>query len=104
MDEVVMVCGAHPDDQHRNMGPTMYQLKANGHKLVDVCLTSGQHGAGNQELRSQEFVQASQILGADVSIVMNLIDTEVRINSTEVRTIATLVRQYKPKVVDTVQI
>jgi bacillithiol biosynthesis deacetylase BshB1 len=61
-----LVIAPHPDDAELGMGGTILSLKAKGHRVVIVDLTSGEPTpCGNEQKRRIETACATKVLGID---------------------------------------
>jgi bacillithiol biosynthesis deacetylase BshB1 len=61
-----LVIAPHPDDAELGMGGTILSLKARGHRVVVVDLTSGEPTPfGKEETRQRETACATRVLGID---------------------------------------
>ena len=95
----VMVFSAHPDDSEMGMAGTSIRLTDAGYSLLSICLTKGEMGTyGDPETRSKEYQEASRIIGADC-LQFDYPDTEVENDAASRKHIASIIRQYKPKII-----
>jgi bacillithiol biosynthesis deacetylase BshB1 len=75
----VLAFGSHPDDVELGAGGTVAQMVADGYRVGIVDLTRGELGSrGTVELRNQEALDASAILGASRRVNLNLPDGDIR--------------------------
>jgi bacillithiol biosynthesis deacetylase BshB1 len=72
----ILVFAAHPDDAELNAGGTISALVSEGNKVGIIDLTKGEMGTrGNAITRSEEVNKASNILGIDYRINLDLGDS-----------------------------
>ncbi|GAB4184768.1 MAG: bacillithiol biosynthesis deacetylase BshB1 [Calditrichia bacterium] len=98
----VLAFGAHPDDVEIFMGGTIARLKKDKLK-VGVCdLTRGEAGTyGSAETRSEELQRASDIMGLDIRVTLDIPDGSVSNTEENRLKVIDVIRQYRPKVVFT---
>ncbi len=96
----VLIFGAHPDDAEIFMGGTILFLK-NSNYRVGVCdLSIGEAGTyGSGENRKSELEKASEMMGLDERITLDMEDGNIR-NTIENRMkVIGVIRSLKPKIV-----
>lgn len=97
-----IVVAAHPDDAELGMGGTIAALTAAGHSIVLVDLTDGEPTPyGSPEIRLKEAGRASEILGIKRRINLGLKNREVFDSAENRRLLASVFREYQPKVIFT---
>ena len=71
----ILAFGAHPDDVEISCSGTLIKHIALGHKVGVVDLTRGELGTrGTFEIRDQECIRASEIMGIHARENLNLSD------------------------------
>jgi LmbE family N-acetylglucosaminyl deacetylase len=71
----ILAFGAHPDDVELGAGGTVAKEVAMGRKVGIIDLTRGELGTrGTAELRDEEAIESSQILGIDMRVNMGFRD------------------------------
>ena len=96
----VLVFGPHPDDIEIGLGGVVAKHAALGH-LVGLCdLTAGEMGSnGTVEERLAEAEAARAVLGAAWRVNLRLPDRALSLEPSQVRAVAAVVRQARPRVV-----
>ena len=75
----LLVVAAHPDDAEISIGGTILATLASGHRVGIVDLTRGELSSrGTPELRAQETAAATEVLGIDYRVCLDLPDGSVR--------------------------
>jgi bacillithiol biosynthesis deacetylase BshB1 len=96
----VMAFGAHPDDCELSMGGTLLVLKNLSYRVGICDLSSGEMGTyGSGTERKRELKSASEILGLEVRITLDLPDGCIRDNDENRMKIIEVIRQYSPGIV-----
>lgn len=73
MKKRFLVVSPHPDDAELGLGGTIIKLKAQGHKVFIIDLTSGEPTPfGTEKKRKQETKKASRLLGVDDRVNLRL--------------------------------
>ena len=97
----VIAVGAHPDDVEISCGGIVARLARQGHRVGIVDLTDGEPtpGSSGPEQRLAEARRASEILGAEIRISLDLPNRRL-FDDFEARvTLAKEFRRYRPKLV-----
>lgn len=95
MADVVCI-GAHPDDVEIGMGATVYQMAADGLKVVIVDLTDGEPTPfGSRDRRAEEAAAAAAALGAD-RITLDLPNRTLADTPEARRALAGVLRDLRP--------
>jgi N-acetylglucosamine malate deacetylase 1 len=96
----ILAIGAHPDDCEIAMAGTILSLKQQGYK-VGVCdLCQGEAGTyGTAETRKAELNKASELLGLDARITLDLPDGNIRNTEENRLKLIDVIRQYRPTIV-----
>lgn len=96
----ILAMGAHPDDVELGCGGTVAKLISEGKNVAIVDLTEGELGTrGSAEIRHEEAMNASKILGAVARENLKMKDGFL-VNSEEYQMkIVEVVRKYRPEVV-----
>lgn len=95
-----LVVAPHPDDAELGLGGTILKLKAKGHAVFIVDLTSGEPTPyGTKEKRQKETDQAGKVLHIDKRINLGL-PNRYLFDSKEARLLlAEQIRLYKPDII-----
>ncbi len=95
-----MVIGAHPDDAELCCGGTIAKLTKDKRKVVIVDCTEGEMGTrGTPEIRKQEAIAASNILGVSERINLGMRDGFINISEGNLFKIVQAIRHYRPKII-----
>lgn len=95
-----LVLAAHPDDVEIFCGGSLMKWKKRGYRVGVVDFTRGEAGtSGTVEERDAEAAAASEILGLDIRLNLNLPDGRLADTRTEQRAVVDVIRQLRPKVV-----
>lgn len=96
MNKVLIVC-AHPDDAEIGMGGTIAKLVAEGLDVTIVDLTDGEPTPfGSKELRLEEAKRASEFLGVDKRIFLDMPNRYLEPSLENRRKLAEVIRSVKP--------
>jgi N-acetylglucosamine malate deacetylase 1 len=96
----VLAIGAHPDDVELGAGGTVVKLIDLGKKVGILDLTLGELGTrGTAEIRTQEALSASKILGLATRDQLNLGDGFLDSDKSKKLEIISIIRKYKPDVI-----
>jgi bacillithiol biosynthesis deacetylase BshB1 len=96
----LLAIGPHPDDIEIGIGGTVAKHVALGHRVGLCDLTAGEMGSnGTVEERLAEAEAARQVLGAAWRVNLRLPDRAIGRDADHVRTVASLVRSARPRVV-----
>ncbi|PCJ63539.1 MAG: bacillithiol biosynthesis deacetylase BshB1 [Bacteroidetes bacterium] len=96
----VLAFGAHPDDVELACSGTLLRLINEGKKVGVIDLTEGELGTrGTKETRYKESSDASEILGLDVRLNLNLGDGLFELNNENRLKVVEVIRKYKPSLV-----
>src|SRR5512138_3674018 len=96
----LLVFGPHPDDLEIGAGGTIAKHAALGHRVGLCDLTAGEMGSnGTVEERLAEAEAARAVLGAMWRVNLRVPDRAIGTDAGHVRTVASLIRRAKPKIV-----
>ncbi len=96
----VLLFGAHPDDVEWGAGGICLLLKKQGVSFAMIDLTKGEMGSrGTEEERKIEAIRAAEFAGAAERENLNLPDCGLVDSPETRRTIASVIRRYRPKIV-----
>jgi N-acetylglucosamine malate deacetylase 1 len=96
----ILAFGAHSDDVEIGMGGTIAKYTNAGLKVGICDLTQAELSSnGTVELRKQEALEASQILGVEQRKTLNLPDRGLYLDEKAVREVADVIRFFKPDTV-----
>ncbi|MCF6137556.1 bacillithiol biosynthesis deacetylase BshB1 [Pseudalkalibacillus berkeleyi] len=96
----ILAFGAHPDDVEIGMAGTLIQQADKGLKTGICDLTLAELSSnGNVELRQAEAKEATEVLNLTERMNLQLPDRGLMMTEEYIQQIATVIRQYKPKVV-----
>ncbi len=96
--DVIIACGAHPDDVELGCGGTIRAATKLGKKVIAVFLTKGEK-SGDPDVRCQESKKALSILGVKDVYFGDFPDTEIPNNHTVVAWLESFYDKYKPEVI-----
>jgi LmbE family N-acetylglucosaminyl deacetylase len=91
--------GPHPDDAEIGTGAFLLKMKNRGYRTGMVILTEGDMGNGSPEIRREETRRAARDLKLDALETLDLGDTRLDDSHANRRTVASLVRKYRPGIV-----
>jgi len=95
----VLIFAAHPDDAELNLGGTICSLTKQGKKVGIIDLTRGEMGTrGNTETRKKEAQKASEIMGIDYRVNLDLGDSFVENTRSNQEKIISEVRKTQPSI------
>jgi bacillithiol biosynthesis deacetylase BshB1 len=96
----VMAFGAHPDDIELGCGGTLIKLVGAGHSVAMVDMVRGELGTrGTPETRAAEAARAAEVIGASARENLALEDGNIHTSAESKRRVATVIRQYRPRMV-----
>lgn len=96
----ILAFGAHPDDAEIGCGGLLLKLKDRGYRTGIVYLTVGEMGSrGTPEVRRQELMAATKVLGLDHVEVLDFQDCQVTDDFPSRLKIAAIVRRLRPVIV-----
>ncbi len=96
----ILAIGIHPDDVELSASGTILKHIALGKKVGILDLTRGELGTrGNAELRTEEAMKSSKILGLSVREQLNMADGFFENNEDHQREIIRVIRKYQPEIV-----
>lgn len=96
----ILAFGAHPDDVELGAGGTVAKEVALGRKVGIIDLTRGELGTrGSAELRDEEAVESSRILGIDMRVNLSFRDGFFADDEAHQLEIVKWIRYYKPEIV-----
>ena len=98
MEVDIMAIGAHPDDIEIGMGGTIAAFTNAGYKVVLLDLSDGEPTPhGTHEKRMKECHKSAKILKVEKRITLDLVNREIMDSIETRKKVATVIRQYKPK-------
>jgi bacillithiol biosynthesis deacetylase BshB1 len=96
----LLVFGPHPDDVEIGLGATVALHAAHGYSVGLCDLTAGEMGSnGTIDERLAEAEAARQVLGATWRVNLRLPDRALNTHPAQLRVVAELVRQVRPRAV-----
>jgi bacillithiol biosynthesis deacetylase BshB1 len=96
----ILAIGVHPDDIELSCGGTLLKHIAQGYTVGLLDLTRGELGTrGNAELRTQEAMNAAELMGAMFRIQLDLADGFFNYEKAAILKIINIVRSSKPKLI-----
>jgi len=96
----ILVFAAHPDDAELSCSGTIIKHIKQGKKVGIVDLTRGELGSrGSAEIRDQEAAKASEIMGIDVRVNLNLGDGTFDTSHRTQLKLIQQIRRFKPEIV-----
>lgn len=96
----ILALGAHPDDVELSAAGTLLYHKSLGHKVGIVDLTRGELGTrGTASIRDDEAKLASDLMGLDMRLNLDLGDGLFEENELTLTSIVRVIRTYKPHTV-----
>lgn len=100
MEIDVMVMGAHPDDIEIGMGGTILALNAAGYNVILVDLSDGEPTpAGTHDIRMKEAAKAAQMMHVEKRVTLDMVNREIMDTVENRKKLATVMREYKPKII-----
>ena len=96
----ILAFGAHPDDVEISMGGTILHYVSEGKKVGIVDLTEGELGTrGTVESRYAEAEAASQFMGIESRVNLQMKDAFFQHNEENLLKIIEQIRRFKPEIV-----
>lgn len=96
----ILAFGAHPDDVELGAGGTVAKEVALGRKVGIIDLTRGELGTrGTAELRDEEAIESSRILGIDMRVNLGFRDGFFMNDETHQLELVKWIRRYQPDIV-----
>lgn len=96
----LLAFGAHPDDIEISSAGTVISHVQQGKKVVIADLTRGELGTrGTKEIRDQESIAATKILGIDERLNLNFRDGFFKNDEEHQLEVIKIIRHYKPELV-----
>ena len=96
----ILAVGAHPDDVELTCGGSLIKAAHSGYRTVILDLTRGEMGTrGTPETRVAEAEAAARVLGVSQRINAGLPDAGLHNTDETRRTVVSLLRQIRPRVV-----
>jgi N-acetylglucosamine malate deacetylase 1 len=96
----ILAIGVHPDDVELSCSGTLLKHISMGYSVGLLDLTKGELGTrGTPEIRTQEALDAAQIMGASVREQLDLADGFFVQNEESLRKIIEVIRRYSPEIV-----
>jgi bacillithiol biosynthesis deacetylase BshB1 len=92
-----LVVAPHPDDAELGMGGTIARMIASGWDVCVVDLTDGEPTPfGSKEIRAQEATLASNILGIQSRLCLDLPNRRLEATFENRKRLAEVIRQFRP--------
>ena len=96
----IMAFGAHPDDCEISVGGTLAAMKKKGYKVGICDLTRGEAATyGSVAIREAELRQATEILGLDARVTLDLPDGDLRDTEENRLKVVDVIRARRPEIV-----
>jgi bacillithiol biosynthesis deacetylase BshB1 len=96
----VLAIGAHPDDVELSAAGTLLKHRALGFTTGVIDLTQGELGSrGSKEIRREEALAASEILGLTDRVNLKMADGFFEHSEENLRLIIEQIRRFKPQIV-----
>ena len=96
----ILAFGIHPDDVELSAAGTLLSHMANGYSAAICDLTRGELGSrGTKETRLQEAIDASEILGIEWRVNLEMSDGFSTIDKKHILRIAEVIRLARPKII-----
>jgi bacillithiol biosynthesis deacetylase BshB1 len=96
----ILAIGVHPDDVELSCSGTLISHINKGYKVGILDLTKGELGTrGNAILRTEEAMQAAELLGADFRVQLDLPDGFFNWEKDAILKIIQIVRSSRPKII-----
>ncbi|MCP5053823.1 MAG: bacillithiol biosynthesis deacetylase BshB1 [bacterium] len=96
----ILAIGPHPDDCEMTMGGTLLKMKSQGYKIGICDLTLGEMGTyGTTETRKDELKRASELMGLDARVTLDLPDGSVRDTQENRLKMIEVIRRLRPELV-----
>ncbi|MDF3028774.1 MAG: LmbE family protein [Fluviicola sp.] len=96
----VLAIGAHPDDVELSAAGTLLKHRALGFTTGVIDLTQGELGSrGSKEIRREEALAASEILGLTDRVNLKMADGFFEHSEENLRLIVEQIRRFKPQIV-----
>lgn len=96
----VLAIGAHPDDVELSAAGTLLKHKALGYSTGVIDLTQGELGSrGSKEIRKEEAMAASDILGLSARVNLKMADGFFEHSEENLRLLVEQIRRFKPSIV-----
>jgi N-acetylglucosamine malate deacetylase 1 len=96
----ILAIGAHPDDVEIGMGGTIAKYVKKGFKVGICDLTKAELSSnGTVSIRQEEAKLAGKILGLTKRIQLSIPDRGLYITESTIKSIVTIIREYRPKIV-----
>ena len=96
----ILAIGAHPDDIEISMGGSVCVFKEQGLGVAVCDLTAGEAGTyGTEGGRQAELIRASDILGIDARITLDMPDGNIRNTEENRLKIIEVIRRHTPKII-----
>ncbi len=96
----ILAVGVHPDDVELSCSGTLLHHISLGKKVGLLDLTRGELGTrGNADIRDQEALNASKLMGAEFRINLSLPDGFFTYNKTDMLKVIRVIRKHQPEIV-----
>jgi N-acetylglucosamine malate deacetylase 1 len=94
----ILAIGAHPDDIELTCAGLLLRAKQAGARIGVVDLSRGELGSrGSRESREQEAAAATEVLGLDLRLNLDLPDGGIAHTPANVRNLVEVIRRWRPK-------
>ncbi len=98
----ILVIGAHPDDAEIGCGGTIAHYKKKNKKIGVLDLSNGEPTPfGTVERRMEEAKAASDILGLDIRITLDMTNRYIENTIENRKKVSEVIRKYKPNILIT---
>ncbi len=96
----ILVFAAHPDDMELSCSGTVLKHIGLGYKVGIIDLTKGELGSrGSVDIRAEESINASKILGITVRENLGFRDGFFEIDETHLLKVIEIIRKYQPEII-----
>lgn len=96
----ILAIGVHPDDVELSCSGTLLKQRSRGSSIGILDLTQGELGTrGDRDVRVREANAAAELMGAAFRVVLDLGDGFFTWGENEIRSIISVIRACKPKIV-----
>jgi N-acetylglucosamine malate deacetylase 1 len=96
----ILAIGVHPDDVELSCSGTLLRHIKQGKTVGLLDLTKGELGTrGSAQLRTEEAMNAAEMMGAKVREQLDLADGFFTQNEADLRKIIAVIRRYQPEIV-----
>jgi bacillithiol biosynthesis deacetylase BshB1 len=98
----VLAVFSHPDDVELTMAGTLLKLKSLGYRIGVLDMTRGEMGTrGTPEIRAQESLEATAVMGLDARLNLEQPDGHIAVNEETRQAMVRVLRESAPRVLFT---